>query len=68
MVGLLEAIPGTQLYDRLRKENRLKKTPSSGDNADGDTNIIPVMDITVLKWGYRDLMNTFTHPGNTTAE
>ena len=40
MVGLLQAPPGTKLYERLKKEGRLQGL-FSGDNADGTTNIIP---------------------------
>lgn len=40
MVGLLQAPPGTQLYERLKRESRLLGR-STGDNVDGTTNIIP---------------------------
>ena len=44
MVGLLQAPPGTKLYERLKKEGRLSGL-LSGDNVDGTTNIIPKMDM-----------------------
>jgi radical SAM superfamily enzyme YgiQ (UPF0313 family) len=36
MVGLLQAPPGTRLFDRLKKDNRLLGKTISGDNVDGD--------------------------------
>jgi len=55
MVGLLQAPPGTRLYERLKKENRLKGF-FTGDNVDGTTNIIPKMGLEVLNEGHRKLM------------
>lgn len=55
MVGLLQAPYGTRLYRRLEREGRLN-TEMSGDNADGSTNIIPVMDPAVLKEGHRRVL------------
>jgi radical SAM superfamily enzyme YgiQ (UPF0313 family) len=57
MVGLLQAPIGTQLYQRMLREGRIKNT-YSGDNVDGDTNIIPNMDLAVLKKGYREILTT----------
>jgi len=61
MVGLLGAIPGTRLYDRLKKENRLQGK-WSGDNVDGTTNFIPKMDIDVLKNGYNEILARIYSP------
>ena len=55
MVGLLQALPGTRLYERLKQEGRLVGRVS-GDNVDGTTNIIPNMDLDVLREGYRNIM------------
>ena len=55
MVGLLQAPPGTKLYERLKQEGRLLGH-MSGDNVDGTTNIIPRMDLKVLHSGYRNIM------------
>jgi radical SAM superfamily enzyme YgiQ (UPF0313 family) len=55
MVGLLQAPPGTQLYERMRKEGRLVHE-MSGDNVDGSTNIIPKMGLESLQEGYRKLL------------
>lgn len=61
MVGLLQAPPGTRLYDRMRKEGRLVNE-ISGDNADGSTNIIPKMGLDALREGYRKLLAQIYSP------
>jgi radical SAM superfamily enzyme YgiQ (UPF0313 family) len=61
MVGLLQAIPGTRLYDRLRREGRLQDCVS-GDNVDGTTNIVPRMPAEILRDGYRRIMATIYSP------
>ena len=61
MVGLLQAPYGTQLYQRMQREGRLKEN-ISGDNVDGSTNIIPVMNLDVLREGYRRLLNQLYSP------
>ncbi|MBN1513524.1 MAG: DUF4070 domain-containing protein [Phycisphaerae bacterium] len=61
MVGLLQAPPGTRLYERLRKEGRLRGQ-SSGDNVDGTTNILPRMDFDILRQGYRDILQHIYSP------
>jgi len=55
MVGMLQAPPGTRLFDRLQKENRIVSA-FSGDNVDGTTNIIPKMGLDRLLDGYRSIM------------
>ena len=55
MIGLLQAPTGTKLYDRLKLEGRLLG-PMSGDNVDGTTNIIPVMDISTFLAGYKKIL------------
>jgi radical SAM superfamily enzyme YgiQ (UPF0313 family) len=57
MVGLLQAPIGTRLYDRLKREGRLRGI-MSGDNVDGTTNIIPRMNMEVLYNGYKTVINT----------
>jgi len=61
MVGLLQAPPGTKLYERMKKEGRLRGLVS-GDNVDGTTNIIPKMDMKVLLKGYENILNSIYHP------
>jgi len=63
MVGILQALPGTRLYERMKSEGRLLNT-LSGDNADGDTNIIPNMDAEILRKGYMKMMLYLYSPQN----
>jgi len=62
MVGLLQAPPGTKLFDRLKKDNRLLGMIISGDNVDGTTNINPKMGIGQLMNGYRLIMGYIYSP------
>ncbi len=61
MVGMLQAIPGTQLYERMKTAGRLLKQ-SSGDNADGKTNLVPKMGLEQLNAGYRAIMSHIYAP------
>jgi radical SAM superfamily enzyme YgiQ (UPF0313 family) len=61
MVGLLNAPPGTRLYERMRKEGRLIGL-ISGDNIDGTTNILPKMGLDALREGYRNIMHQIYSP------
>jgi hypothetical protein len=63
MVGLLQAPVGTRLYKRMEKDGRLVGS-FSGDNVDGETNIIPVMKIDLLQKGYRAVVKTLYTPKN----
>ena len=63
MVGLLQALSGTPLYQRLKNENRLLFEGSgSGDNVDGTTNIIPSMDRSILMEGYYRILEHIYAP------
>jgi radical SAM superfamily enzyme YgiQ (UPF0313 family) len=63
MVGLLNAPPGTRLYQRLKKENRLlDNNYISGDNTDCSMNFIPKMDRETLINGYQHIMSTIYSP------
>ena len=62
MVGLLQAPPGTRLFDRLKKDNRLLGMTISGDNVDGSTNIDPKMGLDQLMTGYRFIMGYIYSP------
>lgn len=57
MVGLLQAPIGTQLYQRMLQEGRIRDL-YSGDNVDGETNIAPVMELNQLKTGYRKILDS----------
>jgi len=63
MVGMLQAPPGTRLFDRLQRESRVVNT-FSGDNVDGTTNIIPRMGIDSLLDGYQSIMKQIYAPKN----
>jgi radical SAM superfamily enzyme YgiQ (UPF0313 family) len=63
MVGILQALPGTKLYERMKLEGRLLGS-ISGDNADGSTNIIPKMDSELLRTGYMKMMLYLYAPKN----
>jgi len=61
MVGLLQAPYGTKLYERMQGEGRVIDA-MNGDNADGLTNIIPRMDLTVLQKGYHTILEGIYSP------
>jgi radical SAM superfamily enzyme YgiQ (UPF0313 family) len=55
MVGLLQALPNTQLYRRLMREGRLVNY-GLGDNTSCDLNFLPIMDAQRLIHGYRSIL------------
>ncbi len=57
MVGLLNAQPGTRLFNRLKSENRLRKS-FEGNNMDGSLNFMPRMNYEQLMTGYKKILNT----------
>lgn len=61
MVGLLQAPPGTTLYQRMAQQNRLRGS-STGDNVDGTTNILPRMGLQTLCQGYARLLESLYAP------
>ena len=61
MVGLLSALPSTQLWRRLKEEGRLLKE-SLGNNTLLDLNFIPKMDSEYLIEGYRRILATIYNP------
>lgn len=63
MVGLLNALPGTRLYQRLKNEGRLVSS-TSGNNTDFSINFIPKMDKQKLVEGYRRVVSTIYSPKN----
>jgi hypothetical protein len=56
-LGLLTALPDTQLWRRLKKEGRLLKE-SSGNNTEGSLNFIPRMSAARLVEGYKKIQRT----------
>ncbi|MFW3147031.1 MAG: B12-binding domain-containing radical SAM protein [Thermoplasmatota archaeon] len=61
MVGLLNAIPETPLWERLKGEGRLHGE-ATGSNTDGTINFIPKMDMEELMEGYRRIISTIYSP------
>jgi radical SAM superfamily enzyme YgiQ (UPF0313 family) len=62
MVGLLTALPDTQLWRRLAREGRLL-LESTGNNTDGSLNFVPTMDPIRLVEGYQSMLRTIYSPG-----
>lgn len=61
MVGLLQAPNKTELYNKLDKQGRIIKE-MTGDNTDGTSNIIPMMDPLILRDGYLQIMDKIYSP------
>jgi radical SAM superfamily enzyme YgiQ (UPF0313 family) len=59
MVGLLNAPPGTRLYQRLKKENRIIK---DFDGSNTECNFIPKMNDKTLIDGYKSILNNIYAP------
>jgi len=55
MVGLLQAMPGTQLFRRLWREGRILHT-DAGDNTSISLNFLPRMNAAKLVEGYRSVL------------
>ena len=55
MVGLLQALPGTQLFRRLWREDRIVDA-GDGNNTDCKLNFLPRMDAARLVEGYRSVL------------
>jgi radical SAM superfamily enzyme YgiQ (UPF0313 family) len=61
MVGVLSAMRGTKLYQRLDREGRLLGD-SSGSNTSIDLNFVPRMEADALIGGYRSILDTIYAP------
>ncbi len=61
MIGMLTALPKTQLWHRLNKEGRLLGT-SIGDNTTDKLNFMPTMGADELVAGYRKLLKSLYKP------
>ena len=62
MVGLLTALPKTQLHERLKRENRLTDTYSGNNTHDLRLNFVPKMDVDALLAGYKKIINEIYTP------
>ncbi|HEX8960135.1 MAG TPA: DUF4070 domain-containing protein, partial [Geobacteraceae bacterium] len=63
MVGMLIALRGTKLYQRLHREGRLLGD-ATGNNTEIAINFIPRMEAGTLIGGYRTLLDTIYSPRN----
>ncbi len=61
MVGLLQALPGTQLYRRLGHEGRLV-SDANGNNIECNLSFIPTMSAQRLLDGYRSILKRIYAP------
>src|SRR5215213_3396058 len=61
MVGLLSALPDTQLWRRLEREGRLL-SEGAGTNTEASLNFVPKMDRQTLIDGYKTIMRTIYSP------
>jgi radical SAM superfamily enzyme YgiQ (UPF0313 family) len=66
MVGLLAAMPNTDLFKRLEREGRIirQDNPHSGDNVDTVLNFIPTMPAEQLVEGYKRVIAETYAPGS----
>jgi radical SAM superfamily enzyme YgiQ (UPF0313 family) len=61
MVGVLQAVPGTAIYEKLQKEGRLRDLPS-GNNTDCYPNFVPRMPLEKLVQGYKNILQRIYSP------
>jgi radical SAM superfamily enzyme YgiQ (UPF0313 family) len=61
MVGLLNALPQTRLWHRLKAEGRLLQD-TTGENTDASVNFVPVMAREKLLEGYQKILATIYSP------
>lgn len=59
IVNILKAPPGTELYERIKKEGRLSKPFAF---LEGETNIVPVMDEKILYEGFIEVITNIYSP------
>ena len=62
MVGMLNALPDTQLWRRLEREGRLLGEDATGNNTISTLNFVPKMDVDKLVQGYQSIMKTIYKP------
>ncbi|HEY6839261.1 MAG TPA: B12-binding domain-containing radical SAM protein [Geobacteraceae bacterium] len=63
MVGMLTALRGTKLHQRLRREGRLLGD-ATGNNTEVALNFVPRMEPAALMGGYRTVLDTIYSPRN----
>lgn len=60
-IAVLQAPPGTRLYERLKQEGRVKGH-TLFDFLDGSTNIVPKMNLNTLQEGYKKIIQHIYTP------
>jgi radical SAM superfamily enzyme YgiQ (UPF0313 family) len=61
MVGILQAPIGTRLHQRMSEAGRLRGD-WGGDNVEGTSNVVPVMNADMLTKGYRQILEHIYSP------
>ena len=61
VVNVLKAPPGTELYERLKSENRLVESFEFNEDR---SNVIPIMDKKLLHNGYKNILKNIYDPQN----
>jgi len=64
MVGVLNALPKTKLWLRLKEAGRLLSTATSGNNTDASFNFVPKMPREKLIAGYKEIVQAIYSPNN----
>ena len=63
MIGLLAALPGTRLFERLKSENRLLAATGGNNTHSMTTNFVTRMDPETIRHGYRKILdNLYDRP------
>ncbi len=62
MIGIMLALPGTQLYRRLEKEGRILHETGGNNTNTFDINFIPVMEKEKIIEGYKKVLRTLYTP------
>lgn len=62
MVGLLMALPNTQLYERLEREGRILRAANGNNTHATELNFVPRLPREVLERGYRRVLATIYRP------
>jgi len=62
MVGLLTALPGTQLHKRLEQEGRMIGASAGGNTHDLTLNFEPLMNLNTLLSGYKRVLTELYRP------
>jgi radical SAM superfamily enzyme YgiQ (UPF0313 family) len=56
MIGLLNALPGTRLYQRLEAQGRIRNESAGNNTHNMQTNFETIMDAETLRLGYRKIL------------